>query len=179
MKSRIFLPRLLSLLFTASVSVFAQSSDWLGSLPQPHNYTLKRVSSFDRSGGNADFRAIPPGETLTVLDEPGPRTITHILVTLAHDESYHLKKMVLRIYWDEEATPSVETPLGDFFGLGLGEYFLFQSAPLSVGPNKALNRFFPIPFRKPVRISVPNNGKERAAALFFHFSFPPLSNPLP
>ncbi len=66
MKSRIFFPRLLSLLFTASVSVFAQSSDWLGSLPQPHNYTLKRVSSFDRSGGNADFRAIPSSTN------PGP-----------------------------------------------------------------------------------------------------------
>jgi Protein of unknown function (DUF2961) len=179
MKSRICFPRLLSFLFTASVSVFAQSSDWLGSLPQPHNYTLKRVSSFDRSGGNADFRAIPPGETLTVLDEPGPGTITHIWFTLADDESYHLKKMVFRIYWDEEATPSVETPLGDFFGLGLGEYFLFQSVPLSVGPNKALNCFFPMPFQKHARITVTNNGKERVDAFYFNIDVQAYSKPLP
>lgn len=98
MKSRIFFLRLLLLLFLACASVFAQSSDWLGSLPLPHNYTLKRVASFDRSSGNADFRAIPPGETLTVLDEAGPGTITHIWFTLADDESYHLKKLVFRIF---------------------------------------------------------------------------------
>jgi len=38
---------------------------------------------------------------------------------------------VLRIYWDEEKTPSVEAPIGDFFGLGNGEYFLYQSKPLA------------------------------------------------
>ena len=47
------------------------------------------------------------------------------------------------MYWDGEATPSVEAPIGDFFGLGLGDYFLYQSAPLQVGSDKALNCFFP------------------------------------
>lgn len=136
MKLLIFFLRLLSLVLILCATALAQTSDWLSTLPQPHNYTQKRVSSFDRSGGNADFRSILPGETLTVLDEPGPGTIIHIWFTLATGESYHLKKLVSRIYWDDEATPSVETPLGDFFGLGLGEYFLFQSAPLSVGPTR-------------------------------------------
>jgi hypothetical protein len=179
MKSRIFFPRLLLLLFLACASVFAQSSDWLGSLPLPHNYTLKRVASFDRSGGNADFRAIPPGETLTVLDEAGPGTITHIWFTLADDESYHLKKLVFRIYWDGETAPSVETPLGDFFGLGLGDYFLLQSAPLSVGPNKALNCFFPMPFQTHARITVSNNGKERVDAFYFNIDVQAYPKPLP
>jgi hypothetical protein len=165
--------------FVACGRAFPQSSDWLGALAEPHNYTLERVSSYDRSGGNADFRPIPPGETLTLLDNPGPGTITHIWFTLATDESYHLKKLVLRIYWDGESTPSVETPLGDFFGLGLGEYFLFQSAPLSVGPNKALNCFFPMPFQKHARMTVTNNGKERVDAFYFNIDYQAYSQPLP
>ena len=51
------------------------------------------------------------------------------------------------MYWDGESTPSVETPVGDFFGLGLGEYHLYQSLPLAVGSDKALNSFFQMPSR--------------------------------
>jgi len=167
----------LALLFSAAAS--AQTPEALAALPQPHNYVQKRVSSYDRSGGNADFRTIAPGETLVLLDEPGPGTITHIWFTLASGESLRLKKLVFRIYWDGEATPSVETPLGDFFGLGLGEYFLFQSTPLSVGPDKALNCFFPMPFQKDARMTVTNNGKERVDAFYFNIDFQASSKPLP
>jgi Protein of unknown function (DUF2961) len=169
----------LLLMFLACGQALAQSADWLATVPQPHNYVLKRVSSYDRSGGNADFRPIPPGETLTLMDDPGPGTITHIWFTLATEESYHLKKLVLRIYWDNESTPSVEAPLGDFFGLGLGEYFLYQSAPLSVGPNKALNCFFPMPFEKHARMTVTNEGKELVEAFYFNIDYQAYSQPLP
>jgi hypothetical protein len=63
----------------------------LSSLLEPQNYVQKRVSSYDRSGGNADFREIPPGETLTLLNESGPGLITHIWITIASGEQYHLK----------------------------------------------------------------------------------------
>ncbi len=158
---------------------FAQSSDWLSTLPEPRNYTQKRSSSFDRSGGNNDFRAISPGETLTLLDESGPATITHIWFTISDDEAYHLKKIVIRMYWDGESTPSVETPLGDFFGLGLGEYFNYQSAPLAVAPNKGLNSFFPMPFQKHARITVTNMGHDRIDAFYFNIDFQAFAKPLP
>ena len=74
-------------------------------LTQPQDYVLKRVSSFDRSGGNADYRQIAPGQTLTVLDADGPATLTHIWFTLSSPETAHLKKLVLRMYWDHESTP--------------------------------------------------------------------------
>src|SRR5260370_739378 len=96
-------------------------------LTQPQNYVLKRVSSADPTGANADFRKIDPGSTLTLLDTDGPCLLTHIWITVASREAYHLKKLVLRIYWDKETTPSVEAPLGDFFGLGLGEYYRWES----------------------------------------------------
>src|SRR5579872_6731753 len=135
-------------------------SGWLSELPEPHNYVQKRVSSYDRSGGNADYRQVAPGQTFTVMDEPGPGVITHIWFTIADQELFHLKKIVLRIYWDDETAPSVEAPIGDFFGLGLGDYFLYQSVPLAVGGDKALNSFFPMPFRKHARITVTNEGSD-------------------
>jgi hypothetical protein len=169
------------LLLAAATCDFAaaQSTDWLSSLATPRTYTQKRASSFDRSGANNDFRPIPAGETLTLLDESGPGNITHIWFTLADDESFHLKKIVLRIYWDGESTPSVETPLGDFFGLGLGEYFTYQSAPLSVAPNHALNSYFPMPFQKHARITVTNNGKSKVDAFYFNIDYQLLDKPLP
>jgi hypothetical protein len=157
----------------------AQFPDSLSSLSQPRTYTQKRASSYDRSGGNADYRKISPGETLVLLDEPGPANITHIWFTLADDESYHLKKIVLRMYWDGESTPSVETPLGDFFGLGLGEYFTYQSAPLAVSPNRGLNSFFPMPFQKHARITVTNMGQEKVDAFYFNIDYQLLDKPPP
>src|SRR5690242_4813621 len=111
----------LSLLFSLAISAYPQD---LSHLPAPHDYALKRISSYDRAGGNEDYRALPAGGSLTLLDEAGPGEITHAWITIASREPYHLKKIVLRMYWDGEDTPSVEAPVGDFFGLGLGDYFL-------------------------------------------------------
>ena len=171
------MPRLRTLFFTLTIlccailspNGFAQSPSPSGEvdLTRPQDYVLKRVSSYDRSGGNADYRKIAPGHTLTVLDVDGPATLTHIWFTLASDESYHLKKIVLRMYWDGETTPSVETPLGDFFGLGLGEYYTWESELLSVAHERALNSFFPMPFQKHALITVTNEGKAEVEAFYF------------
>ncbi|HTS09190.1 MAG TPA: hypothetical protein VMP68_26730, partial [Candidatus Eisenbacteria bacterium] len=82
-------------------------STWLSSLPEARDYVQHRASSYDRSGGNADARTIAPGETLTLLDDAGPGVISHIWVTIATDDPDHLKALVLRMYWDGEASPSV------------------------------------------------------------------------
>lgn len=156
-----------------------ESSTWPSTLPQVKDYIQHRSSSYDRSGGNADFRAIAPGETLTLLDDAGPGLITHVWVTIATDDPNHLKALVLRMYWDGEATPSVEAPIGDFFGLGLGEYHLYQSAPLQVSSDKALNCFFPMPFQKHARITVTNEGAVTTDAFYFNIDYRAYSKPLP
>lgn len=164
------------------VAPFVQAqelSGLLSDLTKPHDYVLKRASSWDRSGGNADSRPIAPGATLTVLDASGPGTITHIWFTVASSERGHLKKIVLRMYWDNEATPSVEAPLGDFFGLGLGEYFTYQSLPLSVGSVKALNCFFPMPYRNGARITLTNEGTLLVNACYFNIDYRTYVSPPP
>jgi hypothetical protein len=157
----------------------AQTATAKVDLTQPQDYVLKRVSSFDRSGGNADYRKIAAGQTLTVLDLDGPATLTHIWITLSSPESYHLKKIVLRMYWDHETTPSVETPLGDFFGLGLGDYYVWESELLSVAHERALNSFFPMPFQKHALITVTNEGQETVEAFYFNLDYRAQSHPLP
>jgi hypothetical protein len=174
---------LLSVLLLFPSTLLAQSCSGSGeslfSLTQPHDYVQKRVSSYDRTGANADFRSIAPAATLDLLDVSGPGLITHIWITIASPEQFHLKKLVLRMYWDGEASPSVEAPIGDFFGLGLGEYFLYQSVPLAVAADKALNSFFPMPFQRRAHITVTNEGKERVHAFYFNIDYRSCSNPLP
>lgn len=170
--------RVVLLFLVAGTALFAQTRNWIDGLTEPHDYVQKRVSSYDRTGGNEDFRTIAPGETLTILDDAGPGIITHIWFTFSSDEPFHLKKIVLRMYWDSEATPSVEAPIGDFFGLGLGEYFTFDALPLSAAPNHAVNSFFPMPFQKRARITVENQGQMKLDALYYNIDYQLYAKPL-
>jgi len=154
-------------------------TDSLSRLTTPHDYVLKRVSSYDRSGGNDDYRPLAPGATLTLLDEAGPAEISHVWITIADDERFHLKKLVLRMYWDGESSPSVAAPVGDLFGLGLGDYFLYQSIPLAVGGDKAMNCFFPMPFQRHARITLTNEGKQRAEAVYWNIDLRDYKSALP
>jgi hypothetical protein len=105
--------------------------------------------------------------------------VSHIWFTINSPEPYHLKRIVLRMYWDGETDPSVETPIGDFFGLGLGVYYKWHSAVLSVGSTNALNCFFPMPYRKHARITVTNEGKMPVMDLYYNIDYRSYSHPLP
>jgi hypothetical protein len=157
----------------------AQVSSWQPDLTMQQTYQLHRASSADPTGANADFRRVAPGATETVLDADGPGAISHIWFTIADAEPYHLKRIVLRIYWDGEQTPSVEAPIGDFFGLGLGEYHSWQSEMLSVGSVKSLNSFFPMPFARHARITVTNEGKEPIHSLYYNIDYRTYDHPIP
>ncbi len=148
-------------------------------LTQKQTYTLHRASSMEPTGGNVDSRKLTPGETLTILDTDGPGMISHMWFTIADNEPYSLKRIVLRIYWDGETNPSVETPIGDFFGLGTGDYYNWQSTYLSVGSSRALNCFFPMPYGKHARITVTNDGKMTVDALYYNLEYRTDSHPLP
>jgi hypothetical protein len=165
--------------FLAAPLVSQDTSNWLVALPEAKDYVQKRASSYDLSGGNADARPLAPGETLTLLDADGPGLVSHVWFTIASDDPNHLKAIVLRMYWDGESTPSVEAPVGDFFGLGLGDYHLYQSTPLSVGSDKALNCFFPMPFQKHARMTVTNEGAIKTDAFYFNIDYRAYNKPLP
>src|SRR5437588_8426268 len=110
-----------TLLIVLCVAVSSSAQDpgaWLNSTPQAKDYVQHRASSYDRSGANADFRTIAPGDTLTLVDKSGPGLISHIWVTIATNDPDHLKEMVLRMYWDAESSRRVEWHIGVCFCLG-------------------------------------------------------------
>ena len=72
----------------------------------------------------------------------------------------HLKEVVIRAYWDGNSKPSVEVPVGDFFGLNLGQYLIYQSEFLNCSSIKAMNCYFAMPFRKSARITATNEGQQ-------------------
>ena len=135
------------------------------------DYRSLKQSSFDRSGGNADAWPIAPGATKEVFSSESPGVITHIWFTIAAESRLHLKEIVLRIYWDGESKPSVEVPVGDFFGLNLGEYSLYQSAFLNCSSVKALNCYFAMPFRKSARITVTNDGTQPVGSFYSNIDY--------
>ena len=152
---------------------------WQPDVTRQQSYVPHRISSTDPTGANRDARRVEPGATLTVMDADGPAAISHIWFTIADNEVYHLKRIVLRIYWDGEQTPSVEAPIGDFFGLGLGAYHSWQSQMLSVSSVKALNSYFPMPFARHARITVTNEGEQAINSLYYNIDYRSYDRPLP
>jgi hypothetical protein len=143
----------------------------LAHLAALRSYKSRRSSSYDRSGGNADAIKVDPGATVPLLETHGPGMVTHIWFTISSPEDFHLKKLVLRAYWDGETEPSVEVPVGDFFGLMLGDYFLYESALTTVSSIKAMNAYFPMPFEKSARITVTNEGEKAAGSFYYNIDF--------
>jgi Protein of unknown function (DUF2961) len=165
-------------LAATALPLHGQSFGW-PEATQQQTYTPHRASSTDPTGANHDARPVAPGATLTVMDADGPGAIAHIWFTIADNEPYHLKRIVLRIFWDGNANPSVEAPVGDFFGLGLGEYHSWESAVLSVGSEKSLNSFFVMPFGHHARITITNEGEQPIRSFYYNIDYRTYAHPLP
>jgi hypothetical protein len=87
---------------------------------------------------------IEPGKTFTVADINGSGAIQHIWMTPTGNWRFS----ILRFYWDDEKEPSIEVPVGDFFGMGWGEYAPLNSLPVTVNPGSAFNCYWVMPFKK-------------------------------
>ncbi len=90
--------------------------------------------------------------TYTVAEINGSGAIQHIWMTPTGNWRYS----IIRFYWDDETTPSVEAPVGDFFGMGWGQYASLQSLAVCVNPGSAFNCYWPMPFRKKCKITMEN-----------------------
>lgn len=95
---------------------------------------------------------IKPGETYTIADIAGPGAIQHIWMTPTGNWRFS----ILRMYWDNEKNPSVETPVGDFFCMGWGQYAQISSLAVCVNPGSGLNCYWTMPFRKHCKITMTN-----------------------
>lgn len=95
---------------------------------------------------------VKAGSEFTLADIDGSGAIQQIWMT----PTGHWRYWILRMYWDGEAQPSVEVPVGDFFACGWGQYAQVTSLPVCVNPGSALNCYWVMPFRKSARITIEN-----------------------
>jgi hypothetical protein len=143
----------------------------LPSYARAQNYRSLKQSCYDRSGGNRDSWLIPAGGVHEVFNAQGPGIISHIWFTIAARSGDHLKELVLRAYWDGNAKPSVEVPVGDFFGLNLNAYAIYTSEYLACSPGKSLNAYFAMPYRGSARLTVTNEGKQEVGSFYSNIDY--------
>jgi len=129
---------------------------------RPDSIKRARISSYDRTGGNRDWVDIKPGEKYTLAEFQGSGCIKHIwCTTRCKSARYNVRNAIIRMYWDGELdeNPSVEVPIGDFFGLGHGKKKNFVSLPLQMSPRKGggFNCWWPMPFLKGFKITLEND----------------------
>lgn len=102
------------------------------------------------------YVVLQPGEVFEMADISGSGIIEHIWLTPTGSWRYS----ILRMYWDDQATPSVECPLGDFFAMGWGEYAPLNSLAVCVNPASGMNCYWPMPFRTRARMTIENLADE-------------------
>ena len=104
---------------------------------------------------------IAAGETCELADIDGPGAIQSMWLSGDISRRGPLSRFyILRIYWDGQEQPSVECPAADFFASGWGDFAQVNSLPVAVNPNRALNCFWEMPFRKHCRITLENRHDE-------------------
>jgi hypothetical protein len=111
---------------------------------------------------------LPKLATTTLAEIDGPGVIQHIWITV--DPKAH-RDCILRFYWDNESSPSVEVPLGDFFATAHGLRYKVNSLMVAVNPSGGFNSYWPMPFRKKVRITVENQRPEAISGFFYQITY--------
>lgn len=154
----------------------------LRDLPRLRTSRRGRASSWDTSGGNDDRLTLTPGETAELAQVQGAGCINHIWVTVANEsgvrfpglaEPEMLRKLVLRMYWDGEQDPSVQAPLGDFFGVGHARTTNFVSLPLQMSPEdgKSFNCFFQMPFSDGARVEITSEMESERVFFYYYIDY--------
>lgn len=135
----------------------------------------RRISSTDPTGGNSDMlRNINPGETRTLADIKGCGVINHIWITISpRPDRLSRNDIILRMYWDGNDKPSVESPIGPFFGQGWNEQYKYASFPLSAAPDKGtgMSSYFVMPYGKGAKIEIENQSDTKIESFYYYVDY--------
>ena len=122
----------------------------------------------DPTSNDDSLRPIP-GETVVLANLQGPGVVTHIWLTIAANEYGWPRLLRFRVYYDGSATPSVDAPVGDFFGVGHGyERPLHSLMVVDGSSGRSRNSYWPMPFRRSCKITIANEGRLRVSNLYYH-----------
>ncbi|MDR3707273.1 MAG: DUF2961 domain-containing protein [Capsulimonadaceae bacterium] len=111
---------------------------------------------------------VEPGQVLTIAEIDGPGAIEHIWLTCKSD---FWRRLIIRFYWDDELTPSIEAPIGDLFCNGWCKPVAVNSLPIAVNPRGGFNSYWEMPFRQKARITVENLWHEPHTGLFYQVDY--------
>lgn len=183
MKRAVMLLALFAALIPANgADPFANLDPLTSAVAAIENHKTRRISSWDQTGDNKDWFVFEPGETKVLADIQGSGCIQHIYFTTLREGAL-LRQLVLRMYWDGEATPSVETPLGDFFLAPNGWARNLQSTFVTVNPgdtgssSHGFNSYFPMPFASRARITLEHQGDTKLANFWYHIDYESYDRP--
>ena len=136
-----------------------------GDIHKPKKWKTHQFSSHDPTGGNLDYVPVDPGESLVLLVTDDPGCITRIWFAVNSPDPMILRRLILRIRWDGEAEPSVETPIGDLFGVGFGEYVHSYNAMYGM-TSGGFYCNWPMPYES-AEVSVLNTSTEQVTHLYY------------
>jgi len=125
---------------------------------------------------HAEVISIPAGERAVVAQLEGPAVIRHLWITVKSVVPPIQGMLVLRVWWDGEAQPSVEVPLGDFFGVGFGRERTLKTARVEMFPaggehHSALNAYWEMPFRRSARFEIENRSYASLSMFFIQIDY--------
>ncbi len=158
----------------------------LGTLPLLAEGKSRSISAENKEGkpgcggqaGNgrkgSAFISLPAGSKATLANINGAGIIQHIWLTFPQrldNELFLSRKIWLRMYWDNEKKPSVEAPIGDFFGMGHGERKMYYSLPMSICPTGGHNCYFPMPFASRAVIEIENRSAKEVKGFYYQIDF--------
>ncbi|MCX6278598.1 MAG: DUF2961 domain-containing protein, partial [Bacteroidetes bacterium] len=134
-------------------------------LPYLKTSKMIQVSSHDTSGGNQDRIFIAPGKKVDILNVEGPGMIVRMWFRIESRDPYFLRRIVIRIFWDNEEKPSVEAPFGDFFGCGF-MYKPYISNYLGMTSGGYVC-YFPMPFERQARVEISNETLQEIQGFYY------------
>jgi Protein of unknown function (DUF2961) len=148
----------------------------LSNLAAPREGRAMHEGSWDRKHQNDDALHVKPGQTVTLFTHEGAGTVHRFWVTIAPREDVAvLSQAILRMYWDGDTNPSVECPVGAFFGVGFGEQKDFISMPLDE-TSGGYNCYWPMPFHKSARWTLTNGAARPIDSFYYNIDYTALDS---
>jgi hypothetical protein len=111
---------------------------------------------------------IAPGENRLLCDIEGPGALQQIWCVVSN---VRWRNLILRIHWDDQEHPSVESPLGDFFACGWNRFAQISSLAVCVNPGRAFNCYWEMPFKKRARVTLENRDPEESVILYYQINY--------
>ncbi len=140
----------------------------------PENPKGEKGNAALTNGGRkgSPFFPLKAGERRILAEVSGTSgTIRRIWMTINNRSPQMLRGLRLDFYWDGARTPAVSAPLGDFFGMGLGQTGTFESALFSSPEGRSFNCFVPMPFKKGMKLVITNETKTDLRALYYDVNY--------